>query len=415
MKSEWITQRLSEIVDFNPRESLPKGGLAKKIPMDALQPYCRDIPTYEVTEFNGGTKFRNGDTIMARITPCLENGKTAQVNILGNDEIGFGSTEFIVFRAKKGISDPDYIYYLVSSPLVRDPSIKSMVGSSGRQRVQTDVVQGLQVPVPPLEEQRKIAGILRTLDDKIKLNTEINKNLEEQAVVLFRSWFSAFSLSPNSPRVNSEFGEIPEDFAVVKVGSLPMLVTDYVANGSFASLKANVNLYQEPNYAYFIRNTDLKSGSFGVFVDQHSYEFLSKSTLYGGEIIISNVGDVGSVFLCPKLDGRMTLGNNIIMLRPEDDHLRYYLYVWFKYFQGQALIQGIKGGSAQPKFNKTDFKNTSVLIPPKDILTRFHETVAPMFETISQRQAETSRLADLRDTLLPQLMSGEIDVSDLDL
>ncbi len=107
----------------------------------------------------------------------------------------------------------------------------------------------------------------------------------------------------------------------------------------------------------------------------------------------------------------MTLGNNIIMLRPEDDHLRYYLYIWFKYLQGQALIQGIKGGSAQPKFNKTDFKNTSILIPPKDILTRFHETVAPMFETISQRQTETSCLTDLRDTLLPQLMSGELDVS----
>ena len=105
----------------------------------------------------------------------------------------------------------------------------------------------------------------------------------------------------------------------------------------------------------------------------------------------------------------MTLGNNIIMLRPEDDLLRYYLYIWFKYLQGQALIQGIKGGSAQPKFNKTDFKNTSILIPPKDILTRFHETVAPMFETISQRQ--TSCLTDLRDTLLPQLMSGELDVS----
>lgn len=233
--------------------------------------------------------------------------------------------------------------------------------------------------------------------------------------MLFRSWFSAFSLSPNSPRVNSEFGEIPEDFTVIKVGSLPILVTDYVSNGSFASLKANVSLYQESNYAYFIRNTDLKSGSFGVFVDQHSYEFLSKSTLYGGEIIISNVGDVGSVFLCPKLDAHMTLGNNIIMLRPEDDHLRYYLYIWFKYLQGQALIQGIKGGSAQPKFNKTDFKNTSILIPPKDILSRFHETVAPMFEMISHRQTETSSLANLRDTLLPHLMSGEIDVSKLDI
>ena len=382
--------------------------------MDKLQPFCRDIPGYELEPFSGGTKFRNGDTIMARITPCLENGKTAKVAVLDDGEVGFGSTEYIVFRAKDGI-DEDFIYYLVCSPLVREPAIKSMVGSSGRQRVQADVVQNLEIMVPDYEEQKRISGILKSLDDKIAANTEVNKNLEEQAVVLFRSWFSAFSLSPNSPRVNSEFGEIPEDFAVVKVGSLPMLVTDYVANGSFASLKANVNLYQEPNYAYFIRNTDLKSGSFGVFVDQHSYEFLSKSTLYGGEIIISNVGDVGSVFLCPKLDGRMTLGNNIIMLRPEDDHLRYYLYIWFKYFQGQALIQGIKGGSAQPKFNKTDFKNTSVLIPPKDILTRFHETVAPMFETISQRQAETSHLADLRDTLLPQLMSGEIDVSDLDL
>ena len=269
----------------------------------------------------------------------------------------------------------------------------------------------LLIPVPDRRIQEIIGNLYYELSYKTELNKKINKNLEQQAVVLFRSWFSAFSLSPNSPRINSEFGEIPEDFEVVKVGSLPMLVTDYVATGSFASLKANVNLYQEPNYAYFIRNTDLKSGTFGVFVDQHSYEFLSKSTLYGGEIIISNVGDVGSVFLCPKLDGRMTLGNNIIMLRPEDDLLRYYLYIWFKYLQGQALIQGIKGGSAQPKFNKTDFKNTSILIPPKDILTRFHETVAPMFETISQRQTETSCLTDLRDTLLPQMMSGELDVS----
>ena len=303
-----------------------------------------------------------------------------------------------------------YFYYLINSK-----DLSEYITGSAQPKLSQASMRKMSFVLPNINTQDKILGILGGIDDKIKENERINKNLEEQAVALFRSWFSAFSLSPNSPRVNSEFGEIPEDFAVVKVGSLPMLVTDYVANGSFASLKANVNLYQEPNYAYFIRNTDLKSGSFGVFVDQHSYEFLSKSTLFGGEIIISNVGDVGSVFLCPKLDGRMTLGNNVIMLRPEDDHLRYYLYIWFKYLQGQALIQGIKGGSAQPKFNKTDFKNTSVLIPPKDMLSCFHETVAPMFETISQRQTETSRLADLRDTLLPQLMSGEIDVSNLDL
>lgn len=415
MKSEWKTIRAADFMEFNPRMNLKKGTIATKISMDKLQPYTKKIPETEQAEFSGGTKFSNGDTIMARITPCLENGKTAFVDCLNKDEVAFGSTEFIVLRAKPGVSDAQFVYYLATSPEFRQVAIKSMVGSSGRQRVQQPVLENLELVVPELPEQKRIGGFLATIDDKIALNAKINENLEQQAVVLFRSWFSTFSLSPNSPRINSEFGEIPADFAVVKVGSLPMLVTDYVANGSFASLKANVNLYQEPNYAYFIRNTDLKSGIFGVFVDQHSYEFLSKSTLYGGEIIISNVGDVGSVFLCPKLDGRMTLGNNIIMLRPEDAHLRYYLYIWFKYLQGQALIQGIKGGSAQPKFNKTDFKNTSVLIPPKDILTRFHEAVAPMFEMISQKQIETAHLADLRDTLLPKLMSGEIDVADLGL
>lgn len=177
MKSDWTTKKLSEIADFNPRESISKGTVAKKVAMDKLQPFCRDIPDYEMEAFSGGTKFRNGDTIMARITPCLENGKTARVDILNDDEVGFGSTEYIVFRAKPGMTDSDFLYYLVCSPVVRQPAIKSMVGSSGRQRVQTDVVQNLDIEVPPIEEQKKIASVLRSLDDKIAINTKINDNL----------------------------------------------------------------------------------------------------------------------------------------------------------------------------------------------------------------------------------------------
>ncbi len=177
MKSEWSIKHLSDIAEFNPRESLPKGTMAKKVGMDKLQPFCRDIPEFTWEPYSGGTKFRNDDTIMARITPCLENGKTAKVTILDKDEVGFGSTEYIVFRAKKGVADPDYLYYLILSPTVREPAIKSMVGSSGRQRVQTDVVERLEIAVPPIDEQQKIAGVLRTLDDKIALNNEINENL----------------------------------------------------------------------------------------------------------------------------------------------------------------------------------------------------------------------------------------------
>ncbi|MDU6793046.1 MAG: restriction endonuclease subunit S, partial [Staphylococcus sp.] len=186
--AEWVMKKLKDIADFNPRESLAKGTVAKKIGMDKLQPFCRDVPGYELEPFSGGTKFRNGDTIMARITPCLENGKTAKVSILDDGEVGFGSTEYIVFRAKDGV-DEDFIYYLVCSPLVREPAIKSMVGSSGRQRVQTDVVQNLEIMVPDYEEQRRISGLLKSLDDKIAVNTEVNKNLQDQMEALHRSWF----------------------------------------------------------------------------------------------------------------------------------------------------------------------------------------------------------------------------------
>lgn len=184
--------KLSDIAEFNPRESIKKGSVAKKVAMDKLQPFCRDVPEYEYAEFTGGTKFRNGDTIMARITPCLENGKTAKVNILEDGEIGFGSTEYIVFRVKENMADEDYLYYLVCSPLVRDPAIKSMVGSSGRQRVQTDVVQNLEIDIPELSVQRKIGALLKSLDDKIALNNAINKNLFEQMQALYKAWFVDF-------------------------------------------------------------------------------------------------------------------------------------------------------------------------------------------------------------------------------
>lgn len=391
-KGKIAVERLNAQTYISTENMMPnKGGI-----VDASS-----LPSVQYTQ-----QYLKGDVLVSNIRPYFKKIWIAEYD-------GGCSNDVLVFRANSSC-DPTFLYYVLANDAFFDYATATSKGTKMPRGDKTAIMQ-YDVPDFDMGTQLRIGKLLRSLDDRITTNKRINDNLEQQAVVLFRSWFSTFSLSPNSPRVNSEFGEIPEDFAVVKVGSLPMLVTDYVANGSFASLKANVNLYQEPNYAYFIRNTDLKSGTFGVFVDQHSYEFLSKSTLYGGEIIISNVGDVGSVFLCPKLDGRMTLGNNIIMLRPEDAHLRYYLYIWFKYLQGQALIQGIKGGSAQPKFNKTDFKNTSVLIPPKDILTRFHEAVAPMFEMISQKQIETAHLADLRDTLLPRLMSGELNVSDIDL
>ena len=186
---------------------------------------------------------------------------------------------------------------------------------------------------------------------------------EAQAQALFKNWFVDFAPFKDGKFVESELGLIPEGWRVERLGEMPLTVTDYVANGSFASLKENVTLFEDVNYAYFIRNTDLKSKNFSVFVDEHSYNFLSKSKLEGGEIIISNVGDVGSVHLCPYLDRPMTLGNNIIMVKPQNNIYSNFLFILFKWNYGQKLIQSIKGGSAQPKFNKTDFKSLKIIVP----------------------------------------------------
>ena len=168
MKSEWKTIRAADFMEFNPRMNLKKGTIATKISMDKLQPYTKKIPE---------TEFSNGDTIMARITPCLENGKTAFVDCLNKDEVAFGSTEFIVLRAKPGVSDAQFVYYLATSPEFRQVAIKSMVGSSGRQRVQQPVLENLELVVPELPKQKRIGGFLAAIDDKIALNAKINDNL----------------------------------------------------------------------------------------------------------------------------------------------------------------------------------------------------------------------------------------------
>lgn len=356
-------------------------------------------------------KVRYNNIIYSTVRPSQKHFGIIK-NILPNFLV---STGFVVLEIDPLKADADFIYYFLTQDKITSylHSIAEQSTSAYPSIKYTDV-EDIEICLPNLQLQKKVSKFLRLLDKKIELNKKINDNLEQQVVLLFKSWFTNFD-NNSSNLVETQFGYIPNSFRLLKTGELPLVVTDYVANGSFASLKANVTLYQEPNYAYFVRNTDLKSGTFEVFVDEHSYNFLSKSVLYGGEIIISNVGDVGSVFLCPKLNKPMTLGNNIILLRPEQDNLQYYLYIWFKWLYGQSLIQGIKGGSAQPKFNKTDFKNLPIYLPPDDLLQRFHQSVQPMFELIAENIVENQRLSALRNTLLPKLMNGEVDVSAIDL
>ena len=163
------------------------------------------------------------------------------------------------------------------------------------------------------------------------------------------------------------FGAIPAHWEMGSISDCTEIVTDYVANGSFASLKENVKYLSSPDYAVLIRLVDHNNGFNGnfVFIDEHSYNFLRKSKLIGGEIIISNVGaNVGTVFKCPELPYKMSLAPNSIMVKFKG--VNDFYYYWLKSDAGQFMLKSIVSGSAQPKFNKTDFRRLIVPMPPID-------------------------------------------------
>ena len=394
MKYNWTTKKLSEIAYINPRESIGKGVVAKKVPMDKLQPFCRDVPEFVLEEYKGGTKFRNGDTIMARITPCLENGKIAKVSILSDDEVGFGSTEYIVFRAIDGVSDADFLYYLICSPLIRNPAIKSMVGSSGRQRVQTDVVANLDIELPPIEEQRKIGGLLKAIDDKIELNNKINNNLLEQVLTLYRNRFvdtannerkicraDAYfdiSIGKTPPRKEPQwFSTNPQDVTWVSISDM-----------------GTCGLYISSSSEQLTKEA----------VDRHNVKIVPDNT-----VLLSFKLTVGRIAIT---NGEMTTNEAIAHFKTDKKEINEYLYCYLKCFNYQTMGST---SSIATAVNSKIIKGMPFVVPTDDELIDFHSVAAPMFAKIKANQTESEKLTAVRDTLLPKLMSGELDVFDIEI
>lgn len=168
--------QLSSIADINPRRTLSKGDIARCIDMAQL-PTVGSFPNgWEMKPYNGGMRFCNGDTLLARITPCLENGKTAFIDFLDEDEVAFGSTEYIVLSTK-GLYVPEYFYCLARYPEFVDYAVKNMNGSSGRQRVSGDTVGNFTLPALSEEEIRQFGEIVPQLFTMIRENSLENIRL----------------------------------------------------------------------------------------------------------------------------------------------------------------------------------------------------------------------------------------------
>lgn len=390
-------KKLEDIIEFNPTETLKKGTVSKKIPMDKLGVFSKYINSFDIEKYNGGMKFRNGDTLLARITPCLENGKTSKVTILDEEEVGFGSTEYIVMRSKKNISDEDFIFYLAISPKFREIAIKSMTGTSGRQRVQLDVVKNTEMLIPSYEEQIKIGKVLSSIDKRIELNNQINDNLSEQLKQIFNNKF--YDKIQNNDC--SEFKEyILYDVLDVidNRGKTPKLVE--VSNYPIIDVRAISGENRIIDYKQCQK-----------YVDDEVYNtFFRSGHPKTNDILISTVGSLAEMKI--YMENKGTIAQNVVALRSKYDY-PMYIYQYLKAIKNDLISYNI--GSVQPSIKVTQFMKHNIYIPKDKELYEF-ENIAKLYtDKMFNISKENETLEQLRDTLLPKLMNGEIDLDKIEI
>lgn len=381
-------KRLDEIIDFNPIETLKKGTLYKKISMDKLNNFNKYINEFEYAKYSGGMKFRNGDTLLARITPCLENGKTSKVSILENGEIGFGSTEYIVMRSKKDVSDEDYIFYLAISPEFRNIAIKSMTGTSGRQRVQLDVVRNTEMLVPNYQEQVKIGRILSAFDKKIKINTQTNDNLSE----IIERMFINFLEKHNEELITLED-------AVKKIGT----GADAIQRSPIVEYDTGIRCIRVGDM------TNLRNRYEWGFTEMTDKDF-DNYKLDIGDIVITRTAVNGLSYMIED-EMKVVCNNGLIRMKVNEKYNPMFIFLYLKTKNFYSYVHRIDGEtSVRPNMKVNYFTSYKIMKIAREEQDKICSKLLPLRNKQKQIIEENNTLTQLRDTLLPKLMNGEIDL-----
>ncbi len=406
-------QQIQNIADFNPREQLAKGALVKSVPMAMLKEFQRQITGYEIKAFNGGAKFRNGDTLLAKITPCLENGKTAFVDILDDGEVAFGSTEFIVLRAKNE-TNPEFLYYFAISPDFRKRAIECMEGTSGRQRVNENTLKTLELPIPEPQTQQSIAAVLSALDKKIALNKQINARLEEMAKTLYDYWFVQFDFpDANGKPYKSSGGEMVFDETLKREipkgwesGNI-LNIANLLGGGTPSKSSPE---YWNGNIPFFTP-TDCDNSIFILDTADRITDagLCNSSTRLFKEhsIFITARGSVGrsSINAVP-----MAMNQSCYAFQAKENVS--YTFLFFLIRELIMILEVKATGSVFNSIVSSDIETTNLVISNKDLIMKFGEYCEPLFNQIETNLKQNHQLTQLRDFLLPMLMNGQVSVAE---
>jgi type I restriction enzyme S subunit len=403
--SDWRIDLFSNAVEVSPTRSLVAGEEYPYVPMDALSTDSPKVAYVENRAWSrsSGTRFQNGDVLFARITPSAENGKTALVDFLEEGGKGFGSTEFIVLSPRRGgIEDSRLLYYLVKFEKIRNQAIQRMTGSTGRQRIPPEAFDGILCPIPPVNEQQKIAAILSRVDDAIQKTDEIIAKTQQLKKGLMQQLLTKGI--GHTKFKQTDLGEIPEQWQITTIGS-----TTQVKNGS--TPRRNVREYWENGTIPWIPTAQVNDRYIEKaqeFITERGLHETSLSWIPKGSILLAMIGQGATRGKVARLLVDATINQNFAAIFPSPSMNMDFLfhYLDFNYWR----IRNLGRGGNQWALNCEVVKKICIPLPDKDEQTRIASILSCVDEKIRNDTRRKAQLDRLKRGLMRVLLTGKVRV-----
>ena len=413
---------LRDVVDINPPRMLQRGESASHVSMGQLAPFSRSVRGSKLREFTGsGSRFCNEDTLVARITPCLENGKTVFVDFLADGAVGHGSTEFLVLAAKEGITCPLFVYYLARSDGFRRFASQQMEGSSGRQRVPSAALGRYRFCLPALESQKEITRILGAIDDKIELNRQSSCEVEGIAAAVFHFWF----VDCDAGQAKAE-GRRPSCLGLAVSAFFP----DSFRDSLLGPIPKGWEIRTLPEVVEVNPWRSLKKGAVAPYVGMKSMptqgcrpsswigrEFTSGTRFTNGDTLLARITpclENGKTAFVNFLDeGAVGWGSTeyiVFRTRPPLPPEYAYFLARSRRLRDYATANMV-GSSGRQRVPTSCFDNFPIVVPDRAVAAEFGRLASAALNVVRRNHEESKILASIRDALLPKLLSGELHVS----
>lgn len=313
------------------------------------------------------------------------------------------------FVINEKIANKRFVYYLFSQEKTLQWLVNNSSGSANQANISNKTIENYEFNIPPLDIQQKIAKVLSAIDDKIELNNLINNNLEQQAQAIFKSWFVDFEPFGNT---------MPLDWNIGKLEDIVEFLNGYAFKSSELLNSQDVDCYDVFKQGHINRGGGFNPSGTKSWYPKDKAKNLEKYILKKGDVLMAmtdmkdNVAILGNTALM-GVDNKYIVNQRVGLLRAQNDYNISYPFIYILTNSTDFLMDLRKRANSgvQVNLSSAEIKNSDVVIATKDINSKFDNIVKPFFEQIFNNNLENSRLIQLRDTLLPKLMSGEIDVS----